>query len=44
MKMTKEQAVQILDQAISQIQTSRQGHETLIQALRVLMEKNEEEE
>jgi autonomous glycyl radical cofactor GrcA len=35
--MTKEQAAQILDQAISQIQTTRANHDTLKKALGVLL-------
>ena len=34
--MNREQAINIIDQAISQVQTSRQGHELLAKALRVL--------
>lgn len=36
--MDKKQAYEILNQALSQIQTTRQNHEILIQALRVLSE------
>lgn len=44
--MNKEQAIKILDQAISQIPATRQSHEILIKALQVLAqaevsEKNE---
>lgn len=34
--MDKKQAFEILNQAISQIQTTRQNHELLLQALQVL--------
>lgn len=39
--MTKEQALQLLDQAVAQIQTTRQTHEMLIKALQVLAEVKE---
>lgn len=36
--MTKEQALELLDKAISQMRLSRVEHQTLIQALKVLAE------
>jgi hypothetical protein len=41
--MTREQAIAILDQAISQIATTRQGHAKLIEALEVLAKSEEKE-
>jgi len=34
--MTKEQAIKILDQAVSMIQTTRQNHQALIAAIEYL--------
>ena len=34
--MDKKKALEILDQAIAQVHTTRQGHELLIQALKYL--------
>jgi hypothetical protein len=34
--MTKEQAINIINQALAQVQTTRQGHETLMKALEIL--------
>lgn len=40
--MTKEQALKILDQALAQINTTRENHAILQKALMVLMEKDAE--
>jgi hypothetical protein len=41
--MNKEQAIKIIDQAIAQIQTTRQIHQTLIAALEYLASLKENE-
>jgi hypothetical protein len=38
--MTKEQAVQILDQAIASMRLTRQEHQALVTALKVLNQGN----
>lgn len=38
--MTRDQALQIIDNALSQMALSRKDHEILIEALRVLKEKS----
>jgi hypothetical protein len=42
--MTKAQAIAILDQAISQIATTRQGHAKMMEALEVLAKTEGKEE
>ena len=34
--MNKQQAIQLLDQAVSQLQTTRQNHQALVNALQFL--------
>jgi len=41
--MTKQQAIQILDQAVGQMKLSRQDHATLVAALQFLQEYGEEQ-
>jgi hypothetical protein len=41
--MTKQQAFEILNNAISQIQTTRQNHAVLLQALEVLLKGEKSE-
>jgi len=42
--MTKEQAIKILDQAVSQVQTTRQNHQVIIAALEYLATLEEKKE
>lgn len=41
-KMTKEQAYNLLNTALASIQTTRQNHNALIEALNILMEPKQE--